>query len=411
MIFDKLEKRESTSAGDFGFDWTSWFSSENNNDLALTDNSYFTGLNILSNTVAKLPISIKQVTDDGEMEAKTHYLWDTLKIRPNANMNSFDCIKSLILQYKHNGMSGLFIDRDYKGKVKALYPCRIDQFTIDNIGLIKSTKQNKVLINFTCCGVQGSCFDSEMIILRDNSLDGIRSKATKKYMNTTINTNLEATNYQADLFSNGLTNKAVVQLTSDIKDEKELKKAQEKFQRLYSSKGRVFTVPAGFNIQPLNLSLVDSQFAELKLIGKKDISSAIGIPFGLFEKGSLTEEENIAYLTNTISPILTALEQEMDWKLLSASERKQGFKIRFNVSAMLKTSPEKQSVILDRYVRDGIYTINDAKDILGLKRVDGGDLVTLPSGQITLEALKNGEASWQKGTKVVYKGGDNNNGK
>lgn len=93
----------------------------------------------------------------------------------------------------------------------------------------------------------------------------------------------------------------------------------------------------------------------------------------------------------------------MDWKLLTERDRKKGYKIRFNVNAMLRTSPEKQSIILDRYVKDGIYTINDCKRILGVPLVEGGDVVTLPAGQITLENLIAGNATWQKDT---VKGGD-----
>ena len=318
-------------------------------------------------------------------------------------MNAFETIKALIMMTKHYGAAGLYIDYNDKGLVKALYPVRINQFIVDNAGLIKSNKTNKVLVDFTCGDISGSCFDKDIIILRDNSIDGIKFKATKSYIKDSIETNVKAQKYQADLFSNGLTNKAVVQLTSDIKDDKELKKVQEKFNRLYSAKGRVFTVPAGFNISPLNLSLADSQFAELKVIGKKDITSAVGVPYSLIEKGSLSEEENIAFLSNAIIPFITALEQEMDWKLLTERDRKKGYKIRFNVNAMLRTSPEKQSIILDRYVKDGIYTINDCKRILGVPLVEGGDVVTLPAGQITLENLIAGNATWQKDT---VKGGD-----
>lgn len=173
---------------------------------------------------------------------------------------------------------------------------------------------------------------------------------------------------------------------------------------MYSNNGRVFTVPAGYNVSAMNLSLADSQFAELKIIGKKDISSAIGVPYSLIEKGTLTEEETIAFLSNAIIPVITVLEQEMDWKLLSDEDRKSGYKIRFNVNAMLRTSPEKQSVILDRYVKDGIYTMNDAKRILGVPLVEGGDIVTLPSGQITLDNLIKGKATWQNNSNE--EGGD-----
>ena len=95
----------------------------------------------------------------------------------------------------------------------------------------------------------------------------------------------------------------------------------------------------------------------------------------------------------------------MDWKLLSKSDRDAGYKIRFNINAMLRTSPEKQSIILDRYAKAGIYTLNDCKKILGVPLVEGGDIVTLPSGQITLENLIAGNATWQKDT--TAKGGEN----
>ena len=320
-------------------------------------------------------------------------------------MNAFECIKALVAMTKHYGSAGLYIDRNNKGLVKALYPVRINQFIVDNTGLINSTKNNKVLVEFTCGDVSGSCFEKDIIILRDNSINGINFRKTRSYIRDSIDTNVKAQKYQSQLFSNGLTNKIVVQLTSDIKEDKELRKVQAKFDRMYSNNGRVFTVPAGYNVSAMNLSLADSQFAELKIIGKQDITSAIGVPYSLIEKGSLSEEETIAFLSNAIIPIITALEQEMDWKLLTSVERKQGYKIRFNVNAMLRTSPEKQSVILDRYVKDGIYTINDCKRILGVPLVEGGDIVTLPSGQITLENLISGNATWQK--ESTAKGGDN----
>ena len=396
MIFDKFEKR---SESNNEFEWTAWRKGEDSSGISLKDETYFTCLNILGNTIAKLPINIKQNTEKGEIEAEDHYLKELLRLRPNTSMNSFDCIKSLVMLLKHNGIAGLFIDRDtIKGNVNALYPVKIDQIIIDNAGLIKSNKINKILIDFTCIDVQGSCFEKDIIILKDNSMDGINSRATKHYIKNTIDTNLKAQKYQANLFKNGLTNKAVVQMTNDIREEKEIKKMQDKFDRLYSSNGRIFTVPVGFNVTPMNLSLADSQFSELKILGKKDISSSIGLPYSIIEKGSLSEEENIAYLSNTIQPILTALEQEMDWKLLSINDRKSGYKIRFNVNAMLRISAEAQSVILDRYVRDGIYQLNDAKRILGMPTVEGGDEVTLPSGQISLIDLIQGNATWQKGS-------------
>ena len=103
-------------------------------------------------------------------------------------------------------------------------------------------------MEFTCGDVSGSCFEKDIIILRDNSINGINFRKTRSYIRDSIDTNVKAQKYQSQLFSNGLTNKIVVQLTSDIKEDKELRKVQAKFDRMYSNNGRVFTVPAGYNV-------------------------------------------------------------------------------------------------------------------------------------------------------------------
>lgn len=391
---DRLEKREAISVNDWYIRY-----GEDNGYEGLTDGlneqNYYSCLNILSNSIAKLPLSIKQDTDLGEIDIKNHYLWDMLRLRANVNMNSFECIKALILMYKHYGCSGLYINR-IGNKIEGLYPVRITNITIDNIGLIKSTKNNKILIDFRCGDVEDSCFDGDIIILRDNSLDGIKFNKTKSYIKDTLNSSIQAQKYQTDLFSNGLTSKAVVQITSDIKDEKELSKIQEKFQRLYSSKGRIFTVPAGFNISSLNLDLVQSQFAELRTMSKKDICNAIGIPFNLLENGFLTEQENISFLTNTLLPIIIQLEQELNYKLLNTAERKKGYKIQFNINSMLRTNAETQKNIICDYVKNGVYSLEYARKILGVYGDFKDETVSLPSGQVLLKDLINGNASWQK---------------
>lgn len=402
-MFEKLFEKRSY-AGENPFDWTSWIKGEDDNFTG-NDSTYSKCINLFAENIAKLPIVTKLKTENGDVDANKFYLYEKLRLRPNSSMNAFECIKALVAMTKHYGSAGLYIDRDEKGLVNALYPVRINQFIVDDAGLINSTKNNKVLVDFICGDVSGSCFEKDIIILRDNSINGINFKKTRSYIKDSIDTNIKAQKYQSQLFSNGLTNKIVVQLLSDIKEEKELRKIQNKFDKMYSNNGRVFTVPAGYNVSAMNLSLADSQFAELKVIGKQDITSSIGVPYSLIEKGSLTEEETIAFLSNAIIPIIIALEQEMDWKLLTSAERKQGYKIRFNVNAMLRTSPLTQSIIIDRYLKDGAYTINDAKRVLGVPLVKGGDVVTLPSGQITLENLMKGNATWQK--ESTAKGGEN----
>lgn len=393
-MFERVfERRENTTnEGSTIIDWTSFISERSG---ITTDEAYSQCLKLLGDTIGKIKVEISKRTDKGNEKMKDHYLYELLRLRPNSSMSSFDTFSTFMRILKHYGQAGLYIQREiYSGKVKALYPVKINGYTIDNAGLIKSDKDNKIVVDFSIMNEIGSCFEKDIIILRDNTLNGINGKSVKRSLKNTIKSNIKAQEYQKDLFSNGLTNKAVVQLTSDVKEEKDLGKIQAKFNRIYSNNGRIFTVPAGYNITPLNLNLADSQFAELKVLGKKSVSGAMGVPFSFIDDlKSISDEDIASFISLAIYPVIEALEQEMDWKLLSKEDRANELKIRFNINGLLRTTPETQQKIICEYVKQGVYSLNYAKEILDVPLLKE-DVTVFPSGQVTLEQLIAGNVSY-----------------
>ena len=401
MIWDrinKIEKRETSISN-----WKDVFSFANGNENALDGNNglnestYFTCIKVISESISKCNFVIKQETDSGEVVAKEHYLYDLLKLRPNPYGNAVDVFKTYVAIAKHYGIAGLYIDR--KGsKVNALYPVKITNVIVDDAGLIKSTKRNKVLYDFQSVnGEIGSCFDNDIMILRDFTLDGINEKATKNLLSKSLNTSIKSQEYLNTLFQNGLTNKMIVQLTSSIKEENEIKKTQEKFDRIYSNNNRVFTVPAGYNISALNMSLADSQFAELRFLSKKDMAGAMQVPLTKIgessDNASSIEQDNLRFL-DSLQVVFNQIEQESDWKLLTSTERKKGYKIRANVNVLLRMDAKTQSEVVSTYVKNGIYDLDYGRSILGVPLIGGEPIITFPSGQVMLDQLRKGEVSY-----------------
>ncbi|ACL77253.1 phage portal protein [Ruminiclostridium cellulolyticum] len=414
MIFDKIEKRENTPIND----WKDIYSFEKGYEIipydrSLKESTYYSAIKIISKSVAKCSLQVKLESEKGEDLAKNHYLFDKLRLRFNSYMSSIDAMKAFVAISKHEGISGLFINRDVKGTIEGLYPVKITQITIDNAGIIKGTKSNKVLYDFECVeGETGSCFDKDIIILRDFTLDGIKTNATRKILSESLDTSVKSQDYLNTLFTNGLTNKVVVQLSSDIKDEKEIKKMQDKFNRIYSSNGKIFTVPAGYSIDALNLSLADAQYEQLRRLSKEEIACMMGVPLSKLgfvkENAKSEEQDNLKFLSDTLLIIFEAIEQEMDWKLLTEKERKQGYKIRFNINVLLRTDSKTQSEVINSYVNNGVYDLDYARGILGVPKLGGEPIITLPSGQILLKDLLSGNVSYLKNKSG--EGGDNLNG-
>ncbi|NEZ94450.1 phage portal protein [Clostridium botulinum] len=409
MLFGQIEKRSNGDLENWTFSslFEKGYELENKKEI-----TYYSCLDILSKSIAKCPLQLKKETNKGETTDKKHYLYEKLRLRPNKNMSAIDCIRAFVALAINKGIAGLYINRDIRGKIEGLYPVVVSNITIDNTGLIKSSKNNKILYDFYTTADNNiySCFEKDIILLKGYTEDGINTKSITELLNQNLDTSVRSQEYLNRLFKNGLTNKITVQLTSDIKDNGELKKIQKKFDDIYSSNGRVFTIPAGYSVNPLDLKLADAQFEQLRRLSKEEIAGAMGVPLSklgfIKENAKSEEQDNLIFYTDTLLVYFEQIEQEMDWKLLTDAERKQGYKIRFNVNVLLRTDSLTQANIINNYVKNGVYDLDKAREILGIEKLGGDPIITLPSGQVLLKDLLAGNVSYSKKNKPDNGGGE-----
>lgn len=415
MFWNKIKSKEKRSTqtmswNDFvNLDWNSNYSDAPLTDIEMKESTYYKCINRISSDVSKVPLQLKQSTDMGEVVIKNTPLAKLIN-RPNPYMSQIDFLKCMEAVRQHKGESGSIIQRDMYGNPIALYPIEITRFVIDDVGIAKSTMKNPVLVYYRCGtdGMEYNCLYSEILHFKGLSFDGLRSTSVKANLNDTITTNQTAQAYQKDLFSNGLTNKAVVQLTSDIKDEKELGKIQTKFSRIYSNDNRIFTVPAGFQVSPLNLSLADSQFAELKKMSQVDICTSFGLqPYqiGIWDNvnNNSMEQSNLSYLNDVLLILFEGDEAEFNYKLLNDKDIQAGYYFSFDEQTLLRMDNKTQCDVITSYVKNGIFSLEFARRKLGVPIDFSNETVTLPSGQVLLKDLLSGKASWQQN----QTGGDN----
>lgn len=401
-LFEKREGMQESSYSDLEKLFLKFYSIDGSlTDDEIKETTYFTCLKILSEAIAKVPCYLMQGQENGDARASNHYLYEKLCLRPNPYMTAIDFWKAVEVNRQHKKRGCAFIERNKKGEILNLWPVEFIKLIIDDHGLLKSKLKNKMLVEFKVPGTYKTetCLYNDILDFKNFTLDGINSKSNRSLIKSTISTNLKSQKYLNSLFDDGLTNKMVVQLTSDIKDEKELRKIQSKFHRLYSNTGRIFTVPAGYNVQALNLSLADAQFEQIRRMSISQIAASFGIK--MFQLNDLKdtnnnslEQQQLSFLIDTLLILFESIEQELDWKLLTSVERLKGYKFRFNTNVMLRTNAESQANILSKYVASGIYTPNEARLMLQKQKINGADDLIVNAGVLKI--------------KDIGKGGDNN---
>jgi len=375
--------------------WSTNLGQQSLADPELKERTYYSCIKILAESVAKMPCKLMQRNSEGKVDATNHPLFDLLKTRPNPFMSSIDFHKCLEANRQHYGESAAFIERNFKGNITGIYPIRVTRFVIDNIGLLKSKMTNPILVYYTAgaYGEEYTCLYDDIIHLKGFTFDGLTSISVRENLQGTLVANKLTQDYQADVFSNGGTNKIALQMMlSDIKDTKSINKIQADFNALFSSKGRIFTIPAGYQATPLNVSLADNQFMELKKLNAKDISSVMGVPNYLLGdysdyNNSSIEQASLSYLVNTLQILLEGNESELDYKLLTTEERKAGYYFNYDETVLLRTDAKVQSEINNSYVQNSIYTPNEVRISLGKTKLPDGDDLLAASGTLKIKDL------------------------
>ena len=213
-----------------------------------------------------------------------------------------------------------------------------------------------------------------------HTFDGILGKPVRQILNDTIKGGLSSQTFVNKLYDGGLTARAALQYTGDLnpKLQKKLIEQFEEYANGANNAGKFIPIPIGMKIEPLNIKLTDSQFYEIKKYSALQIASAFGIkPNHLndYEKSSYANSEiqNLTFYVDTMQYILKDYEEEINYKLLSEEQKKEGVYIKYNEKAILRTDSKSQAEILCSYVQNAIYKSNEARDKLDLPHAEGGD--------------------------------------
>lgn len=198
-------------------------------------------------------------------------------------------------------------------------------------------------------------------------------------LKTTITDANEAERFEGELIRNGLTAKLLLQYDPSLSTDS-IKMIQEKMAEVgvngLISKTRGFGyLPAGMNPVPINPSLVDSQFIELKKFKKLDIASMMGVTPTMINdyqnsKYATSEAEQNSFLQNTGMFTVKTYEDGLEDKIFTEQERLEGKTLEFNVDATLRLDAKTKSEIVNSLRTNGIYATNEARKLYNLYKID-----------------------------------------
>lgn len=361
----------------------------------LSEITYFTCLKVLSESIGKLSINLKD-SDNNRIYA--HDSLQMLKVRPNKFMTP-TTFKALIEYHRnHSGNAYAYLQYEKNGKLEGIYPLesRNMQILIDNADIFQ--RGNKMYYRYLApkTGKTYIFEDKEILHFKGGlSEDGLVGKSIRETLASTLKGVKISQQYLNNLYEKGLTAKAILKYTGDFDSKKKAMLVNElaNFATGNDSRG-IIPIPLGMDLVPLDLKLTDSQFYELKKFTSLQIAAAFGVKpnhLNNYDKSSYanSEMQNLTFYIDTLLFILNQYEEEFNYKMLSEEERKKGLRFEFNVASILRGDLKTQAESITKYVTGSIYTINEARTYAGLPKVADGEKILVNGSYVELKNVGN----------------------
>lgn len=336
---------------------------------------------VITNGVASLPVRLYTYDKNGykiELKNDLSYL---LGKKPNDKMNAYTFYSLLVKDILLQGNAYALIIRQ-KDKIVAL------QYV--QAGLVTPIDRGD-RIEYQVTGIKGFVRKEDIIHLMNYTENGVYGISVLTHARRTLGI-ADAGDKAADNFykSGSCTSGFLkVEGPSSGKQREEILSAwNQATGGPNSGPNGIAVLPSNVNYTQLSVNPADAQLLESRKFEVIDICRFFGVsPTKVFdmEHASYNNSEmaELAFLNDTLRPLLTKIETEFETKLFKKEER---FDIKFDVSELLRTDKKSQAEYFTKLFNLGVLSPNDIRKELDLEAIEGGDI---HCAQVNLTSIKN----------------------
>lgn len=350
----------------------------------------YTCIEIKSDTMARLPLNIKEESSDGDKILKEDPLHYLLHYQPNSYTNAFNFWWAIEYYRNLKGNSYVRIIRNNRGKpesLKLIFPQDVVGYSLYN---------NQIYYTYYERKLNGSLKDNptkvngtEILHFTFGSNDGINGIDPISKLMLELNIKVKAGKTVDQLYANNALNKVLI--LPHVNNEA-IKNQINQFNKNTSinSTGKLRQLPAGSNLLDMSLDMNSIQFIESMKFTVSQIGSLYRIPahmLGILEqtKFSSVEAMTLDFKSSSISPIAKMYKRELESKLLTKDEILKGKIIEFNTNALIETDLDTKNKIMTDQVLKGLISPNYAASVYGYPQYEGGDYHYMPSSSMFAE--------------------------
>lgn len=349
----------------------------NTSYLALSIATVYRCVKLLSDSVANLPMRYMRLKGDifvDDRNSRLHYL---LNVQPDATLSAFD-FWSLAVQEM------LLCGNAYIVPVYSPATMDIDRLALCGRGTVSHDTVNDIYtVNDINNGIYGTYNEDEIIHLK--WMCGYNSKvgvSVLEYARTTLSIAATGDAETLNRFATGGNVRGILSNDNSVRgfgeyQDQQLEALAASLDNRFNGGEHIVSLPGQTDFKQVSLTSADMQFLESRKFTVRDICRFFGVhPSFVFDDTSnnykSAEMANVAFLSNTLNPLLRKIEGELLRKLIApAQSGKRRFE--FDRRGLYACDLESRIKYQSATIAAGIYTVNEWRIEENKAPVEGGD--------------------------------------
>lgn len=357
-----------------------------NPDTALSLAAVHSCIRVKADSIATMPLKLYSTAGGARFIDNNHPLSYVLN-EPNPIQTRYDWLKWCSAQIDLSGNAFTKIYRDpFTAQVTELEPIHHTRVTVKVIDEevfyhLKGEDEAGLIPAFDMLHFKGLCYDTTALG---------KSPITMHAQSLGINMAAEAAT--GKFYGKSASLKWIIKHGGGAMDKQQADRLKESFNNVLDGEDPATILPAGSELQALNLSPEQAQFIAERQYGAKDIARIFGVPgymIGADDGGvkSSVEQQAQDFYVQTIMPLVVMMEQEMKRKLLREDE-KGTYYFKFQFNSLLRADSKSRGEFYNLGIRGGWLSPNDARRFEDMDLLTDGDTTYTESNLVPSDMMK-----------------------
>lgn len=362
-------------------------------ERALKVSAAWACVQLISNSVASMPLKVFRETDTGRDPLKSrHFMTDLLHKRPNSYMKPRDFRLAMTVQMAlwNNAYAEIVWNGDRPVALMPLRPGRMSPHISESGDLtyhyhVTSANESGIKV-----------FSPRSILhLKGFGTDGVVGLERNNYAREALGLTVAAETFAAKQFANGGRPGGVITFDEFLKPEqrKQAKALYEGISEGPSGANRLWVLEGGSEYKALDFAADQMQMIATRSQQLSEIARFFGVPSVLIGAGDNAssswpasfEQQMLAFLTFTLQSYLDEWESAIRFSLIPSNS---DINVDHDVSGLIKMDSQSRANYLSTLAQNGLMTRNEARKSLNLPEVAGADELTVQTNLSPLDQLE-----------------------